>query len=72
MKSIFSEPTCSQPCENGGTCVSGSCQCLSGYTGSFCESREPTCSQPCENGGTCVSGSCQCLSGYTGSFCESR
>ncbi|XP_062616357.1 fibropellin-1-like [Saccostrea cucullata] len=67
------------PCQNGGTCTSGttthSCQCPTGFTGSNCETSTDFCANnPCQNGGTCTSGatthSCQCPTGYTGSNCQ--
>jgi hypothetical protein len=67
-------------CANGGTCSPlkddrFECLCVSGYTGSFCESDIDDCTPAsCDNGGTCldrVNGfSCSCRPGYSGSQCE--
>ncbi|XP_065176906.1 tenascin-X-like isoform X14 [Sycon ciliatum] len=64
--------TCSPACRNGGLCTSyGTCNCRSGYTGSYCQTR--TCSPACRYGGTCTSyGTCNCRSGYTGTYCQTR
>ena len=29
------------PCQNGGTCNLGNCQCAEGYTGAMCEIGNP-------------------------------
>eukprot|EP00794_Sanderia_malayensis_P002952 gene2952-3402_t len=64
------------PCSNSGRCVitagSYKCQCLSNFTGKYCEQCMPN---PCLNNGTCLgfhSGHmyCQCRPGYTGRHCE--
>ncbi|XP_055948150.1 neurogenic locus notch homolog protein 1-like [Argiope bruennichi] len=39
----------SHPCQNGGKCIDGKCQCKTGTSGAFCESPdrcEATCNQP--------------------------
>ncbi len=66
------------PCQNGGTCIEGSCSnyvcdCPSSHVGDNCQT--PVC-QPdtCKNGGTCDVQNdilvCECLSEYTGDNCE--
>lgn len=70
-------------CRNGGTCttrfnstsVSFVCNCLSIFTGQFCEiqlvvTAATICSPACQNGGSCILGVCQCTSQYVGSACE--
>ncbi|XP_069493869.1 protein delta homolog 1 isoform X2 [Ambystoma mexicanum] len=71
------------PCQNGGTCVDAngfapyaSCQCLSGFSGNFCEIGEDHCEpNPCKNGGICSNAGpgfrCQCPSHFTGESCRS-
>ncbi|XP_050401583.1 fibropellin-1 isoform X2 [Patella vulgata] len=68
--------TCSEPCENGGTCgvYSNKCRCKSNGTH---YTSGPTCSQVqeciggCLNGGVCGNGStCLCTQEYTGAYCE--
>lgn len=52
-------------CLNGGTCNNGSCDCVSGFSGSDCSNIV------CQNGGTNnADGSCNCPSGFTGANCE--
>lgn len=34
--------TCKQTCQNGGTCVNGSCSCPAGYEGTSCEIKSLT------------------------------
>ena len=69
--------SCSQPCQNGGTCdfTTDGCFCPPGFTGAQCETSLTACdSSPCQNGGTCsIDGagfSCACAPGYCGSECE--
>ncbi|XP_048248139.1 uncharacterized protein LOC124151774 isoform X1 [Haliotis rufescens] len=66
-------------CVNGATCLNNdtfyTCDCLPGFTGSFCETDIDDCaSQPCVNGGTCVDAvnnfTCSCPPGYDGGCCE--
>ncbi|XP_022101392.1 proto-oncogene tyrosine-protein kinase receptor Ret-like isoform X2 [Acanthaster planci] len=57
------------PCRNGGTCVSGNCQCVNPFSGILCE-RSCTNDDQCMNEGTCtLSGVCECLDGFRGSRC---
>ncbi|XP_068607543.1 slit homolog 1 protein-like [Brachionichthys hirsutus] len=71
----------SNPCTNGGICVSGgqgggfSCACAFGFHGTFCEVNVDDCQDHgCENGATCVDGvgnyTCLCPPNSTGLFCE--
>jgi len=71
----------SNPCQNGGTCIDivndYQCQCVSGYSGHYCQTNINECSSnPCENGGSCNdmvnSFSCGCVNGYTGSLCQTN
>ena len=44
-------------CQNDGQCdQSGTCQCVSGFTGDLCQSPpvSPTCDLTCRNGGLCI------------------
>ncbi len=62
-------------CHNGGTCNDGECDCLKGYSGTFCDSLDL-----CELNdvecvfGDCEDGLCICQTGYEGELCviESR
>ena len=72
-------------CSNGGTCSEHSptgqytCQCPTGFAGSFCKYRlrcdmNPTCHLPCQNDGVCVHFNdvafCKCASGWGGPDCS--
>ncbi len=59
-------------CNNGGTCVDGTCACLDGFSGPNCDSEDLciTESIECFNGGVCENGACQCPTGFTGENCE--
>ncbi|CAB3978726.1 extracellular matrix A-like [Paramuricea clavata] len=65
-------------CQNGGNPIPGRCSCLSGWTGTCCESDVDECSSssPCQHICNNVPGSytCQCDSCYTklGDNCELR
>ena len=71
------------PCQNGGTCQltgSGStytCNCVSGYSGTNCQTYTNACfNNPCINGGTCqvtANGGyvCNCPGTFTGANCQS-
>lgn len=57
-------------CQNGGSCVSGTCNCVNGYTGEFCQTAPNPCATiTCLNGGNCVSGACICQPGFSGANC---
>ncbi|KAK2167644.1 hypothetical protein NP493_1270g00008 [Ridgeia piscesae] len=60
----------SSPCQNGATCSTPAfdmykCECLTGYTGTNCETDGGTCSTP-----QLDMFSCTCAAGYTGTKCE--
>lgn len=67
-------------CQNGGICreygKNGfTCQCITGFTGSNCQTNIDECqSQPCNNGGTCIDAindyDCTCSPGYSGKNCN--
>uniref|UniRef100_A0A8C7NQD2 Notch receptor 2 n=1 Tax=Oncorhynchus mykiss TaxID=8022 RepID=A0A8C7NQD2_ONCMY len=75
-------PTCIQVelvCKHSGRCVNvgnaHQCQCLPGYTGSYCNEMVDEClSNPCRNGATCMdyqgTYECMCKAGYQGVNCE--
>uniref|UniRef100_A0A3B3WYS5 Uncharacterized protein n=1 Tax=Poecilia mexicana TaxID=48701 RepID=A0A3B3WYS5_9TELE len=76
------EESCSSnPCTNGGSCISLSnggyfCKCPSSFMGSQCElAISPCASNPCLYGGTCVPRVddfyCQCRGQYSGQRCLS-
>ena len=76
---VVSSPSCSllDPCSdvnclNGGTCVSGDCDCPVGFTGADCgiEDRCITQNVSCLNGGTCNNGACACPDGFSGPDCS--
>lgn len=57
-------------CENGGTCVEGTCNCPGGFSGTNCEIEDLCYDVTCMNGGTCVDGTCDCPPGYSGADCS--
>ncbi|XP_051764232.1 fibrillin-2-like [Ctenopharyngodon idella] len=64
-----SSQQCNIRCMNGGVCEDDHCQCLKGYTGSFCG--QPVCEKTCQNGGHCIGPNrCACVYGFTGPQCE--
>ena len=74
-----SNPCTPNPCKNGALCSNrnsaAKCQCISGFTGQFCET--PMCSTSyCQNGGSCQViknvRSCRCNAFYTGKYCETH
>ncbi|KAJ8309695.1 hypothetical protein KUTeg_011560 [Tegillarca granosa] len=57
-------------CQNGGTCEDGTCTCMLGYNGTFCEIGPNTgCSSGCING-VCLFKKCFCHPDYTGNACD--
>lgn len=70
----------SAPCKNNGTCSPMdkhfSCNCLPGYTGTYCEKRIDECALlPCGQNATCVLGevsgyTCFCPAGVRGANCN--
>jgi hypothetical protein len=68
---------CADPCEkvnclNGGACNDGTCVCVVGFGGEFCQTPEPCELISCENGATCNNGECSCAEGYTGTNCQNE
>ena len=64
-------------CQNGASCIrsTGTCNCLSGFTGEECETPIDNCaSKPCYHGGRCENSvnnfSCHCQVGYAGHVCK--
>jgi hypothetical protein len=64
------DPCANVACLNGGICISGTCDCPSGYSGLNCQDFDPCYNITCLNGGTCISGTCDCPTGYGGSDCS--
>ena len=65
---------CPAPCQNGGQCVLGTCDCPAGYDGAACENDIDECaSDPCGQGGACNDGvngfTCTCWPAWTGPLC---
>lgn len=60
-------------CQNGGTCDDGTCICINGFSGQFCQTAPDPCAGIiCLNGGSCANGVCNCPTGYTGSDCSQQ
>lgn len=60
-------------CFNGGICISGTCDCPSGFTGNNCEIQVDPCANiNCLNGGDCINGECNCPTGYNGPDCSNQ
>ncbi|MEO0571601.1 MAG: DUF6055 domain-containing protein [Bacteroidota bacterium] len=65
------DPCADIDCQNGGSCIEGTCTCPDGFEGQFCETFiDPCADVNCQNGGTCVDGICSCPDGFEGEFCE--
>lgn len=78
------DPCLSNPCMNGGYCMSNNdtttgdfnCSCLIGFQGMLCQESTFICSQsrPCKNRGICQESDsesvCDCPSGFQGDLCE--
>eukprot|EP01124_Arcella_intermedia_P025739 TRINITY_DN4671_c0_g1_i1.p1 TRINITY_DN4671_c0_g1~~TRINITY_DN4671_c0_g1_i1.p1 ORF type:complete len:1802 (+),score=396.26 TRINITY_DN4671_c0_g1_i1:379-5406(+) len=50
--------SCTNNCNNHGTCLNGTCYCFKEFSGVDCSTR--TCYNSCWNHGKCVDGNCQC------------
>ena len=59
-------------CQNGGTCVDGTCDCPDGVSGEFCDVVDLCYGVTCQNDGTCIDGTCDCPEGTEGEFCETK
>ncbi len=60
-------------CQNGGTCDDGTCICINGFSGQFCQTAPDPCAGiTCLNGGVCANGVCNCPPGYSGSDCGTQ
>ncbi len=78
----FLQYACQDPCkdincQNGGICISGTCDCPDGYLGQKCEVKIDPCEiQRCVNADTCVLNFrgeplCICSDGFEGERCDS-
>lgn len=57
-------------CLNDGVCNEGTCTCLEGFTGEYCQSTDDCAGVNCLNGGACNDGTCVCPDGFTGQYCQ--
>jgi hypothetical protein len=62
-------PCHSVPCQNGGACLDGKCQCQGNYDGLLCEV-DRCANVNCQNGGFCFAGKCRCDNTFKGEYCE--
>jgi hypothetical protein len=76
FSSCKSDPCETVNCENGGTCVDGTCNCPTGYSGVICQIApviDPCANVTCVNGTATASGTtcdCVCEEGYEGAACD--
>lgn len=57
-------------CQNGGKCISGTCECPPGYYGERCEFKDTCYFRDCQNNSNCKNGGCDCLPTFEGAKCE--
>lgn len=71
LPSCEDDPCDNQNCLNGGVCISGQCECPSGFSGLNCEINQ-CAGIACYNGGVCVNGQCDCAPGFSGVNCQNQ
>ena len=57
-----------KPSTEPGATEYGTCLCMPGFLGDFCQQAE-TCPRDCMGRGMCLAGKCQCRHGYSGADC---
>ncbi|XP_037297632.1 integrin beta-like protein 1 [Manduca sexta] len=62
-------------CSNRGSCTCGTCSCLDGYEGKYCECNKDSCPRDtknnlCSGHGKCVCGVCNCDRGWDKEDCH--